>query len=53
MIIVLKTMTIRVICGEEWTQYIAYESGVMVFECWIRGNITFDELWEWSEKWKY
>jgi hypothetical protein len=46
-------MTIRVICGDEWTQYIVYELGEMVFECWIRGNVTFDEIWELSERLKY
>jgi hypothetical protein len=49
----LKTMTIRVICLEDCYRYEVYENGFMVFECWLRANVTFDEIWELSERLKY
>ena len=39
-------MTIKVSCGEVWTSYQVYECTDLVFETWLRGGVTFDEIWK-------
>ena len=39
-------MNIKVQCGEEWTSYQVYDCTNLVFESWLRGGVTFDEVWK-------